>query len=74
MILKTDLQANSSRIITSSRHLIENSNARLWALKMSGVHHPVPHQLLEASGTWPTRQHSRLFIWHSVMDTVCRRK
>ena len=74
MILKTDLQSNSSRIITSSRHLIENANARLWSLKLSGVHHPVPQQLLGASGTLPTPQLPRIAIWQKVMDAICRRK
>ena len=40
---------------------------------MSGVHHPVPHQLLGASGSRPTPQLPRIFIWHKVMDAICRR-
>ena len=70
----TDLQSNSSRIVTASRHHIENSNARLWSLKLSGVSSLVPQQLLKASGTAPTPQLPIIFIWHKVMDAVYRRK
>ena len=72
-ILKTDRQANTSRICTKHRHLIENLNAKLLGLKMSGLHSTIPHQLLRASGTFPTPHMSRMHIWHAVMWAIFRR-
>ena len=72
-IFKTDRQANTSRICTKYRHLIENCNAMLWSLKLSGLHHAIPQQLLGASESQPTPELPRIAIWESVIDAVVRR-
>ena len=72
-IFKTDRQANTSRICTKYRHLIENCNAMLWSLKLSGLHHAIPQQLLGASESQRTPELPRIAIWESVIDAVVRR-
>ena len=43
--LQTDLESNSSRIVTSVRGIIEQVNSRSLAWKICGIHHTVPHQV-----------------------------
>ena len=45
----------------------------LWRLKLSGLHHTIPQQLLGASGSQPTPGLPRIFIWNAVSDAVVRR-
>ena len=45
----------------------------LWSLKLSGLHHAIPQQLLGASESQPTPELPRIAIWESVIDAVVRR-
>ena len=67
-----DVVANTSRACTSERHIIEQSIARIWDLKLSGNISPIAHQLTEASGTQPTPNLPKIAIWLDVMTEIRR--
>ena len=72
--IKIDLAANTARVTTSHRQIVEQLNVRLYQLKLAGVHHEIPHQYLEPSGSNPTPQQPVIFVWLCVIDCVYRRK
>ena len=67
-----DVVANSSKVCTSERHIIENSFAHVNAFKLSGNKYPIAHQLTEASGTLPTPDLPAIAIWLDVIAIIRR--
>ena len=67
-----DVVANTSRVCTSERHIIENSFARVHDMKMSGNLYPVAHQLLDASRVQPTPDLPSIAIYLDVMAVFRR--
>ena len=71
--LKIDLVANTARVTTNFRQIVENLNARLFQMKLGGVHHEIPQQYLLPSGSEPTPEQTVIFVWLCVIDCVYRR-
>ena len=69
-----DVVANSSRVTTSERHIIENSFAGVHEMAFSGNQIPVPHQLLEASRVQPTPDLPSIAIYLDVMAVFRRNR
>ena len=69
-----DVVANSSRVTTSERHIIENSFARVHEMAYSGNLIPVPHQLLQASRVQPTPDLPSIAIYLDVMAVFRRNR
>ena len=62
-----DVVANTSRVCTGERNIIERSFARVFDQKLSGNKYPLSHQLTEASGSMPTPDQPKIAIWLDVM-------
>ena len=72
--IKIDVAANTARLTTTHRQIVEQLNVRLYQLKLAGVHHEIPHQYLQPSGAEPTRHLPSIYVWLCVIDCVYRRK
>ena len=72
--LKIDLVANTARVTTNFRQIVELLNSRLFQLKLGGVHHEIPQQYLLPSGSQPTQELTVIYVWLCVIDCVYRRK
>ena len=70
---QVDLVSNTSKVCTSERHIVEQSFARVYDMKLSGNKYPVAHQLTEASRTHPTPDLPVIAIWLDVMAVLRRR-
>ena len=64
--------SNTSRVCTSERRIIEQSFARCFDNKLSGVKFAVAHQLTAASGTQPTPEIPAIGIWADTMAVIRR--
>ena len=67
-----DVVANTSKVCTSERNIVERSFARVYDMKLSGNKFPVAHQLTEASGTPPTPDLPVISVWLDVMAVFRR--
>ena len=67
-----DVISNTSKVCTSERRIVEQSIARSFDQKLSGVKFPISHQLMEASGTQPTPDIPVIGIWLDVMAVLRR--
>lgn len=67
-----DVISNTSKVCTSERRIVEQSIARSFDQKLSGVKFPISHQLTEASGTQPTPDIPVIGIWLDVMAVLRR--
>ena len=67
-----DRVANTAKVCTSERHIIEQSFARVYNFKMSGNTYPVPHQLLEPCGVPPCPNLPKIELWLEVMAAFRR--
>ena len=67
-----DVVANTSKICTSERGIVESSFVRVWRMKLSGNQCPVAHQLTDASGVQPTPDLPVISIWLDVMCVLRR--
>ena len=52
--IKIDVAANTARLTTTHRQIVEQLNVRLYQLKLAGVHHEIPQQYLQPSRAEPT--------------------
>ena len=48
------MAANTARLTTIHRQIVEQLNVWLYQVKLAGVHHEIPHQYLQPSGAEPT--------------------
>ena len=67
-----DVVANTSKVCTSERNIVERSFCRHYFMKLSGNKFPVAHQLTEASGTQPTPHLPVIAIWLDIIDVLRR--
>ena len=67
-----DTVANASKACTSTRHIVEQSFARVHDMKMSGNKFPLAHQLTQASGSPPTPDLPTVSVWLDVMAVLRR--
>ena len=67
-----DVIANTSRVCTSERGIIERSIARTHDMKLSGNFAPLSHQLTWASGSQPTPDLPTISVWLDVMAVFRR--
>ena len=67
-----DLVANTSKITTSERGIVERSFKRVKDMKLSGDMFPIAHQLTYASGVQPTPDLPVISIWLDVMCVLRR--
>ena len=67
-----DVVANTSKVCTSERGIIERSFRGVFGMKLSGNKFPISHQLTEASGTQPTPDIPKIGIWLDVMAVFRR--
>ena len=67
-----DQIANTSKVCTSERGIIERSIARAWDMKLSGNFAPLPHQLTQASGSPPTPDLPTIHVYQDVMAVFRR--
>ena len=67
-----DVVANTSKVVTAERHIVEQCIVGNFDLKMAGNFSPIAHQLTEASGTPPTPDLPKIAIWLDVMAVIRR--
>ena len=68
----TDMAANTSKVCTSERRIVEMSIARVHDMKLSGNKFPVSQQLTRASGSPPTPDLPTIHVVQEVMAVLRR--
>ena len=69
-----DVVANTSKVCTSERNIVERSIAGAWDMKLSGNKFPLAHQFGEASGTQPTPDLPVISIYLDVISVLRRKR
>ena len=67
-----DVVANTSKICTSERNIVERSFARVCNMELHGNQYPIAQQLTRASGVQPTPDQPEISIWLDVMCVLWR--